>query len=612
LSEMKLFEPEGRPRVLPKRISRRRQQLPPLSIIRALWKRKLIIGLTWLVVTAVGAGIVLKLPSVYRSETLILVESQRIPEKFVAPTVSMDLRDRLSTLSQQILSYRRLREIIQKYNLYQEEQKDQVEEEIVEMMRNDIAIRVVEESAKQLHPSAFRVSYQGPNPTVVAQVANQLGNLFVDENLRAREVHAVGTSEFLETQVVESKKRLEEQEATLSKYKLLHNGELPQQEGLLVSNVARMQTQFQGATDALQRAQQNKLMVDNALAAAEASVTAMTQIIDELSSGTTAVSPSGPEPVKTSTVLERQLAVMVTRYTQDHPEVQKLKKTLQVVRDLETKGLPVNLGEVNDATSSQLATAGGGGTVVTADPARPKATRLSEILIRERERIENLKSQQAVADKQIESIAEERQRIQGDLENVQKRIQRLPMREQELAGVMRDYEITRANYQSLLDKKIAAEMAAEMERRQKAERFTVLDAARTPEKPIRPNRPLLGMLISIGGLAFGLVFAVGVEFRRNTILGEWEFPPTIPVLGRVPTIAGSGKKGGREGKGQEAEAGRRFGWKRLVLVSSLVLMLVGIVFATLVFMGWIPLGGVMRLFAHAAGLPAAVVLTEGI
>jgi hypothetical protein len=97
--------------------------------------------------------------------------------------------------------------------------------------------------------------------------------------------------------------------------------------------------------------------------------------------------------------------------------------------------------------------------------------------------------------------------------------------------------MSKANYQSLLDKKLAAEMATEMEKRQKAERFTISDAARPPDKPVKPDRPMLYGLSSLAGLVLGIVLALGGEVKRNAILGEWELPRGVTVLGRIPRIA---------------------------------------------------------------------------
>jgi len=139
-------------------------KLGPLSLVRMFWKHKVAFALVWVVITGAAAVVVMRLPAIYRSETVIMIQTQRIPEKFVASTVNTALQDRLATLSQQILSYNRLLAIIQKYDLYHNERQTHSQEDIIEMMRGDIGTEVVENwmskgSSGNSHPSAFRVFY---------------------------------------------------------------------------------------------------------------------------------------------------------------------------------------------------------------------------------------------------------------------------------------------------------------------------------------------------------------------------------------------------------------------------------------------------------------------
>ena len=156
--------------------------------------------------------------------------------------------------------------------------------------------------------------------------------------------------------------------------------------------------------------------------------------------------------------------------------------------------------------------------------------------MRERERIQNLKARQEVGQRQLESLEDERQNVLKKITITQRHLAQLPIREQEMTSLTRDYEITKAHYQSLMDKQLAAGMATEMERRQKSERFTMLDAARVPDQPVKPNRPLYCALGSALGLILGLTISLGVESKRNVLLGEWELPREIVVLGQVPRI----------------------------------------------------------------------------
>src|SRR5438128_2455366 len=111
---------------------------PVLSLLRILWKRKAHIVAVWAALSsAVLTGVALW-PATYRAETLIVVDQQKIPEKFVSAAVSVELQDRLATISQEILSNTRLQKIMESFKLYEKERQHKVLEEVLELMRSDI------------------------------------------------------------------------------------------------------------------------------------------------------------------------------------------------------------------------------------------------------------------------------------------------------------------------------------------------------------------------------------------------------------------------------------------------------------------------------------------
>src|ERR1035441_9825927 len=254
-------------------------ELPWRSILRAAWKQKFLMVTTWLVLGAAGAAGGYKWPATYFAEALILVDSQKIPDKFVASTVSTDLQDRIATISQRILSSTSLKKIIEQFDLYREERKTLFEEDILEMMRKDYSISFVKGWIGN-RPGAFRIGFRGTTPTIVAQVANELANLYVSDNLKTREDQAAGTSDFLENQLQETKKQLDQLEASVSAYKIAHNGELPQQESVLSGALSRLQVQLEANRDAINRAQDSKLMLENTLRALEANVVLLQSPVD--------------------------------------------------------------------------------------------------------------------------------------------------------------------------------------------------------------------------------------------------------------------------------------------------------------------------------------------
>ena len=552
---------------------------PPRSLVRILWKRKVQVFLTWVILSAAVIAVVMLWPATYRAETLILVDQQKIPEKFVSATVNTELQDRLATISQQILSSTRLQKIIDTFKLYEKERKNHVQEEIIDLMRGDIKV-TPEKGWIQNRPGAFRVSYEGHDPNIVAQVTNQIGNLFIEENLRSRENMAAGTSDFMKTQLDQAKKNLEEQEIKLSQFKLAHNGELPQQESGLAQELSRLEVQLQGNQDALNRANQTKTTLESSLNVAQSTEATLKQLIEaasELSNRPLAGRQSGAPQKKKSEQLEEQLSQLTIRYSPSHPDVRTLTLLIEQATAQEEKDeAAAKVAASKDSSSATeepitANTAAGpkDGKAKDPLPASPEAVRA---LAGERERVALLSAQITAMNAELKTRQADQQKIVAQIDSVQARLRRLPMREQEMAEVTRDYGISKANYNSLQDKIFAADMATEMERRQKSERFTVLDPAQIPEKPVSPNRPLLAGLGSSGGLVLSLGFWLFCDIRKNKLLGEWELPDGSVVLGRVPYLASKG-------------AGARRSFTRGLVTASAVVAVVGIASAA-AYLAW--------------------------
>ena len=500
--------------------------LGPLSLVRMLWKRKLhIVALAIGLSVAVVAAVMLW-PATYRAETLILVDQQKIPEKFVSATVNAELQDRLATLSQQILSQTRLQKIIQALNLYEKERKTSTQEAILEMMAGDISV-TAEKGWIQNRPGAFRVAYEGRNPATVAAVANQLGSFFIEENLRSRENMAEGTADFMKTQLDQAKKELEVQELKLSQFKQAYNGELPQQESSLAQELSQLQLQLQGSQDALNRANQSKITVQSALTVAQSTQATLERLIENASHRTSA--PGGPPaPKKKSEELETQLAQMKLRYSPAHPDIKALMAAIELAKATEAAE-----STAEKAASEVSAAAANTDDAQDALSQSPEAVRA---LSSERERVALMNAQLASLNTELKTRQADQQQLLRRIDSLQTRIQRLPLREQEMTAVTRDYEVSKLNYKSLQDKIFAANMATDMERRQKSERFTILDPARIPEKAISPNRPLLASAGSVLALLLSAGFWLLLEMRKNKFLGEWELPEGVVVLGRVQNI----------------------------------------------------------------------------
>lgn len=513
-----------------------------LTPARMLWNRRWLVVAIWAAVSAISFLVVHHLPAVYQAEALVLVDPQKIPESMVSSTVKEDIVDRLALISQEIMSRTRLIKIIQDFDLYKEERKRLTQEEVVDKMRQDITVKVQKNWAGGRMASAvpagrmaaFLLGYEGNNPAVVTKVTNQLAGLYVSENIRSRENQAEGTVEFIDEQLEDAKRSLDVQEAKVSEFKLHHNGELPQQETSLLAAVNGLQVQLQGTQDALNRATDEKMTVATALSSAEMSEAAFERSLQpRAKTGAVMVTESGAPSKTRVEILEGKLHDLQLRYTPDHPDVQAVQREIaEAKRQEEQEGQVARVAPKPD----QSATAGPS-QATTVSSSRTDLEIVTPELLRERERVAILRSQLASLKHTIELRTKQREEIIGQIASYQSRINSLPLVEQQMAALTRDYQISQGNYKSLLDKKLAAGLATDMEHSEKSERFKIIDAARYPEKPIKPNRILLASICSLVGLVLGLGVGLGLEFRLGKLMGDWELPKDVVVLGRVPIIA---------------------------------------------------------------------------
>jgi polysaccharide chain length determinant protein (PEP-CTERM system associated) len=518
------------------------EQISPAHYLRLILYRKwIVIGVT-LIVSAVTFVLSYRMPNIYTSDTLILVDPQKVPETYVKSTVTGDIRNRLGTLSQQILSSTRLQKIIETLNLYPEVRKIAAREDIIGRMRSDISVQVVSDFGASQDLQAFRISYSGREPRLVAQVTNELASLFIEENLKAREQQATGTTEFLQNQLQETRKALEMQEAKLGAYKRQHIGEMPEQQSANLQVLGQLQSQLQLEGDALSRAEQQKSYIQSMLAIPPTGVVELDDAdypkkpVSSSADKNTNV-PAMTAPKSTLANDKAKLAALLSHYTDKHPEVRRLKKQIEADEAKEAKeakdAKEANIGETKGAAAKANPTPSD-----TSSPApaanSPKPAVLPAFPVTN----PVLQSQLKAIDAEIAKHKEERQRLAALLAKYQAKLEAIPVREQEIAELVRDYEISKAHYSQLLNNQLSAETATQLEIRQKGEKFTILDPGQVPEKPARPNRKVINAGGSLTGFGLGILCALLTEFLGMCITGPEQITAVtgFPVLEVIPVI----------------------------------------------------------------------------
>jgi succinoglycan biosynthesis transport protein ExoP len=430
------------------------------------------------------------LPNQYEATTTILVDPQQVSDQYVNPAVKGALTDRLQTISQEVLSSTRLQEIIDQYHLYPGMEHSMGREQLIEYMRKAITIEV--KHAAGNGPGSFTITYQGSDPTVVAKVANELAGRFISWNLQSAEQVAETTTEFLGGQLNDAKTSLVGQEQTVRNFKMSHLGQMPDNLPANLGTLAQLRAAYQGNNDALNRLEQERFELKRLPAPATPN--------PQITEGSSERARLEAEKSR----LEAQVTELRLRYTPTFPEVVDATDRLQRVKAA-LKALPPDpAAQDKDPNMS------------------PTAVRLELI------------------DREATRLTAEQEKLSAQIAAYQAKVDASPLREQQLTDLTRDYEISKEQYRNLLAKKYSAAMASDLQRMQKGERFTILDPARPPQRPVKPKRATLMAGAALASLMFSIVLVIGKEKLDPSIKAEKEvedlLPGSVALLAAIPTI----------------------------------------------------------------------------
>jgi polysaccharide chain length determinant protein (PEP-CTERM system associated) len=447
-------------------------------------------------------------PARYRSEALILVIPQRVPDNYVKPTVSQTVEERLPAITEQILSRSRLERIIVEMDLYKRERSRAVMEDVVEAMRRDVTTSAV---GKDKDVDSFRVSYVSDHAETARKVTERLASLYIEQNVKDRELQADSTSQFLATQLEEAKRRLIEQEKKLENYRKTHAGQLPSQLQGNLQAIQNANLQLQSLNESTNRAQERRLLIERQIAD--------TQAVPVPPTAAPLPTPDAPQPRTTAQQLEiarARLAVLLQHYTQDHPEVVSAQRAVaDLVTSLENE------------------------TPLSATQPEPEKKSITPAEAAQRKRILDLQAELAVIDHQLKANRDEETSLKTTIAGYQAKVDIVPTRESELVELTRDYSTLQSAYANLLMKREDSVIAANLERGQIGEQFKLLDVASLPEKPYNQSQRVGIMASGAGvGFAFGLLVVLLREYRDSSFRCKDEALKalSLPVLASIPVM----------------------------------------------------------------------------
>jgi polysaccharide chain length determinant protein (PEP-CTERM system associated) len=445
----------------------------------------------------------------YTSQSLVLVEGQKVPEGIVQPVVTADLTERIATLQQQVMSQSRLQPMLERSGLVRPGQNI---DDVIDSIRASMTVEPVVTDLSQIGSAkkkpgqsspvpGFYVNYTASSAREAQQICNELTSLLLEENLKSREDVARGTTDFLSKQVDDTKHNLDDLDAKLAAFKKQYMGQLPGDEDNNLKILMGLNSQLDANTQTLSRAQQDKAYTESLLA-------------QQISAWKNSQSASNPQTLQQQlSQLQAQLIDLQARYTADHPDVIKTQADIAEVKK--------RLDEINNASAKATSSA----------PDKESASEPGEI--------RQLRLQVHQYEDLIAQAGRDQKKLQQEISVYQSRVALSPAIEEQYKQLARDYDNTQKVYQDLLADKSKSDMALKMEQQQQGEQMHLLNPANLPDLPSFPNRLFFAGGGLGAGLALGLGLAFWLEFRDKSIRtqADAEAALELPMLVAVTWVA---------------------------------------------------------------------------
>jgi polysaccharide chain length determinant protein (PEP-CTERM system associated) len=470
------------------------------------WKAFIVFAI--LISLPVGLLVYLKTQKVYQATSLLSYQQQKISPNKMSPDIQAAIRDVVSSLTQIVTSRTNLETLITDLNLYPDARKKLPMEDVVELMRKNMLI----EPSRQ--GDIFKISYSGDDPGKVVKVTNALAAKFIEENLKYREERANETSSYTSDELAMAKETMDQKEAIMRDYKLKHYNELPEQRQTNVSQLIALQEQYQLKQESIQDLEKTMILIQDQISNRRKLISAQGDFAMEGNKAGAQPVPqnSAISPADRLLQLRGLLKSLELKYTENHPEVKRTKK--QIAR-----------------LEESLAAGNGNGSDTGKSFAAPLRSSADPVILQFETQLKNVQLS-------IQNINEEKESLKKTIAQYEEWVAAAPVREAEWSALTREYGELKRHYDLLVSSDLQAKSMLNLERRQKGSQFKIEDAARFPEKPIKPDFfKIIGIALVCGaGLGFGIPFVWAFLDSSFRDVNDIEAFLGVPVICAVPLV----------------------------------------------------------------------------
>jgi len=433
--------------------------------------------------SALGILLAKSLPTVYVANATLAVESEQIPDSLAASTVRTQIREQLQIIRQRILSRDTLVDLSNRLQVYATPAGGIARSMDADKMVTDLRRRIrIDTSEGTGEATLISVSFEAPTALMAAAVTNEVVTLILKSDVEMRTGSARQTLEFFKQEVVRLGKELNDNSATILKFKNAHKEALPDSLEFRRSQQAAAQQQLMQLQkdEADLRARRDRLMRLHEAAKASGGVPESTQNLT-------------PEQLQLRT-LQEQLAAQKAVLSAENPKIKLLEKQITALKKVldgqDASGMIDNQGRDMSAYDVQLAD----------------------------------------MDTQLGQIADQRIQIEAIMRKLQVTIDETPGNAISLDALQRDYDNLKTQYDVAVSNAARAATGDTIETMAKGQHITVIEQAVAPTRPQRPNRMVIATAGVVGGIFLGFGLVALMEFLHAGIRRPSEITSKLGIV----------------------------------------------------------------------------------
>lgn len=454
-----------------------------LRNLRILYKKRYLCIVTSLVIMSLIIGYSYSLPKKYKADSTVFIESNVINSLVEGIAITPNMDDRIKVLRYAMLSRDLISKVLKEMDIDSRlNTESRLQDYVAELQgRTDINFRNRE--------GLFTVSIVDRDPVFAQNYINTLVSTYVDENISEKREEAYGANRFLDEQLVHFKQKLDQAEDAIIEFRKKQGVFLAVGEQSVLQDIQKYQGEIEDITLSMETLEARKQQLQNQLKTVKQSV----PIFNE---------QQGADRIVT---LEQRIAQLLLTYTENYPEVIKLKA--------EVEGLKKHL---NDKGQGELLT----GEMTTINPVHQEIQ-------------QNIFSAEA----ELSSLGARKASLIKLMEDRKTQLQDVPENRKVLAGLEQERDSYRKTYDQLLTRMGQSEVSKQMEISNKASTFRIVDPALLPTEPISPNMVRMILLGIAAGLGCGVGLVLLLDRMNPSIIEVAQIRDLgVEVLAVIPSI----------------------------------------------------------------------------